>query len=146
MTVRVERTARVDAPLERVWAFLDDPAKRAGAIDAVERVETDGDGHLWHVCLPIPLVNRTVAVRTRDRDRDPPRFVRFTGTGPALDVTGEHELESVDGGTAVHSRFVVDGHLPGVERYFERTLETELSNVAAAIRRASVEPPADSAA
>jgi carbon monoxide dehydrogenase subunit G len=146
MTVRVERTSRVDAPVERVWEFLADPANRAEAISVVERVEQDGDDLIWHVALPLPLTDRTVAVRTRERERDPPTFVRFTGSGPALDVTGEHELEAVDGGTAVHNRFVVDGRLPGVERYFERTLGDELTRVAAAIRQACAEERVDSPA
>ena len=134
MTVRVERVFELDAPPEEVWSFIADPEKRARPISVVERYEVTGDRTAkWHVELPIPLLNRTVVVETEDRERDEPRYVEFVGRSKALDVRGEHTLEPDNGGTRLINRFVVDGKLPGVERFFRRQLDAELDNLELAI-------------
>lgn len=134
MTVRVERTLEIPADVETVWAFISDPEKRARAISVVEDVEIESDETAtWHVSLPIPIVDRTIAVETEERTRDPPNYVEFEGRSRALHVVGEHELSADDGSTRLTNRFVVDGRLPGVERYFEGRLDDELSNLEAAL-------------
>lgn len=136
MTVRVQREVEVGGTPGDVWSFLADPANRADAISVVTDWEAEDDGTLtWHVALPIPVVDRTVAVTTEDRERRPGEYVRFVGRSPAFRVQGEHELEGVDGGTTVTSTFVVDSKLPGVERYFKRQLDRELDNVERALRQ-----------
>ena len=137
MTVRIERTFELDVPPERVWEFIADPGQRAAAISVVEDYEVDGEESTWHVRLPIPFVDRTVAVETRDVERDPPRYVRFVGRSTALRVTGEHEIEPSEGGSRLINRFVVEGRLPGVERFFERNLDSELDNLEGRLRKLS---------
>jgi len=44
-------------------------------------------------------------------------------------VVGEHSLGERDDDTQLTNRFVVDGKLPGVERFFKRNLETEFDNL-----------------
>ena len=133
MTARVERSFEVEGDVEAVWAFIADPGKRAEAISVVERWETDGDETTWHLALPIPLVGGTVAVRTRDVEREPPERVRFTGRSSVMHVTGEHRLEPTETGTRVVNRFAVDGRLPGVEGFFKRNLDGELDNLQRAL-------------
>ncbi|PSP62581.1 polyketide cyclase [Halobacteriales archaeon QH_8_64_26] len=148
MTVRVERTFEVSAPPERVWAFISDHEKRAGAISVVESFDAEDDRHAtWHVSLPIPVINRTVPVETEDTDREEPRYARFVGRSRAMRVIGEHELRGLDAGdkevddpgsterTRLTNRFLVDGNLPGVERFFKRNLDDELRNLQHAIGR-----------
>lgn len=130
MTVRVERTFTLDASPERVWEFIADPENRAAAISVVERYEYRDGRFVWHVRIPVPLVRQTVAVETREVERDPPRFVRFVGRSRVLHVTGEHEvIPTDDGGCRLANRFVVDGRLPGVEAFFQRNLDRELENL-----------------
>jgi carbon monoxide dehydrogenase subunit G len=136
MTVRVERTFDVEAPPEAVWEFIADPRKRAEPISVVTEYEVTGERTAtWHVKLPIPLVNSTIAVETRDTDVDPPEYVRFVGRSKVMRVLGEHELAPHDGGTRLTNRFTVDGKLPGVEKFFKRNLDEELDNLERAIRR-----------
>ncbi|WP_254537602.1 SRPBCC family protein [Halomarina litorea] len=137
MTVRVERTFELDAPPADVWSFIADPAKRARPISVVTEFEETGEGTAtWHVKLPIPLVNRTIPIETRETDRREPEYVRFVGRSKVMRVVGEHELEAVDGGgTRLTNRFTVDGKLPGVEKFFKRNLDGELDNLEDAIRR-----------
>jgi carbon monoxide dehydrogenase subunit G len=137
MTVRVERSFEIPVGPERVWEFIVDPEKRARSISVVsdfELEDEDGRRATWYVDLPIPLLNRSAAVRTEDVDRRPPEYVKFVGRSKIMRVTGEHEIEATDSGSRVTNRFVVDGRLPGVERFFERNLDRELANLEAALR------------
>jgi len=68
MTVRVSRTFEFDVPGERIWEFIADPEKRAGAISVVDSYDLRGENRaVWHVKLPIPLINSTVQVQNRRR-------------------------------------------------------------------------------
>ncbi|MFB6309446.1 MAG: SRPBCC family protein [Haloarculaceae archaeon] len=136
MTVRVERTTTVPADRARVWEFISDPAKRAAPISVVADWDVHGDGRsTWHVRLPIPILDRTITVETEEVERREPEYVEFVGKSKVMHVVGEHELEETeDGGTRLTNRFVVDGRLPGVERFFKRNLDRELGHLEEALR------------
>jgi carbon monoxide dehydrogenase subunit G len=135
MTARVERVFEIPATPEAVWGFISDPEKRARSISVVTDFETTGDRTaIWHVSLPIPRLSRTIEVETEDVAVDEPTYVQFVGRSKALDVRGEHTLEPVDDGTRLTNSFRVDGKLPGVETYFKRKLDGELSNLEDALR------------
>lgn len=132
MTVRVERSFEVDTSPERVWEFIADPEFRARAISVVREYsvdDPDGRRATWHVALPIPFVNKTIPVETEDVTRRPPEYVKFAGTSSVLDVTGEHEIVETEDGSRLENTFVVDGKVPGVERFFRRNLDDELENL-----------------
>lgn len=136
MTVRAERRISVAASPERVWEFIADPEKRARPISVVTDFEViDDENAVWHLELPIPVVSRTLRVETEDVERRHPEYVRFVGKSKVMRVQGEHELEATeDGGTILTNRFIVDGRLPGVERFFKRNLDDEMDNLEAALR------------
>jgi len=131
MTARVERVFDIEAPVAEVWEFISDPERRAEPISVVEEFEPTERGAIWHVKLP--LITRTISVETEDIESDPPHYVKFVGRSSALRVTGEHELTATDSGTRLTNRFVVEGKLPGVERFFERQLDDELDNLERAL-------------
>ncbi|WIV67259.1 SRPBCC family protein [Natrialbaceae archaeon AArc-T1-2] len=138
MTVRVERTFELSIAPDRVWEFIAVPENRARAISVVADYDVDsrtGTHITWHVELPIPLVRRTITVETEDVTRDPPTFVKFVGRSKVMDVTGEHEIESTNGGSRLVNSFVVDGKVPGVEKFFKRNLDGELENLRRALER-----------
>ena len=135
MTTRVERTFEIPLPCERVWEFIADPEKRANAISVVTRFElekTNGDRATWYIALPI--LGAEVPVRTRDVAREPPHYVKFVGRSTAMRVTGEHRLAETENGCRLSNQFVVEGRFPGVERYFRKNLDRELTNLEAALR------------
>lgn len=137
MTTRVERVFEIPASREEVWAVISDPETRSRPISVVTEFETTGDRTaVWHVSLPIPGISRTIRVETEDVEVDEPEYVRFIGRSKAMNVEGEHILESVEGGTRLTNRFRVEGRLPGVETYFKRKLDGELANLEAAVREA----------
>ncbi|QFU83825.1 SRPBCC family protein [Natronorubrum aibiense] len=138
MTVRVDRSFELSATPEDVWAFIADPKNRARAISVVQEYtvdDPDGRRVTWHVELPIPLVRKTVRVETEDITREPPSYVKFVGKSKVLTVTGEHEIVETDGGTRLENHFVVDGKLPGVEKFFKHNLDGELENLRRALER-----------
>lgn len=137
MTVEVERSFDVNAPIEAVWELLSDDETRAQTISVVESYDLRDHGDrqevIWNLSLPIPLVSSTIAVRTRDVERDPPNYVKFVGQSKVMTVTGEHELTETDEGCHVVNRFVVDGKVPGVEKFFKRNIDGEIDNFRDAI-------------
>ena len=135
MTVRVRRAFEFEAPAERVWEFISDPGKRAGAISVVRDYDVDGTDATWKIDLQLPLVDRTATVETEDIEREEPRYVKFVGKSSVMRVTGEHRIEATDAGCRLHNEFVVDGRLPGVERFFKKRLDAELDNLETALRR-----------
>ncbi|WP_255169908.1 SRPBCC family protein [Natrononativus amylolyticus] len=136
MTVRVERSFELSAPPERVWSFIAEPENRARAISVVSDFTIDdpeGRHATWHVELPIPFVSKTVPVDTEDVIRRPPEYVKFVGRSKAMTVTGEHEVVETESGSRLENRFVVDGRVPGVEKFFKRNLDGELENLRRAL-------------
>jgi carbon monoxide dehydrogenase subunit G len=129
MVADVERTFEVEAPIEKVWELIADPTKRAEAISVVESYSDEGEEFVWNLELPIPVVNGTVEVRTQDVRRNPPEYVKFVGRSKVMEVTGEHILESTDTGCRVTNRFVVNGKVPGVEKFFQRRIDAEIDNL-----------------
>lgn len=129
MVADVERTFEVEAPIEKVWELIADPTKRAQAISVVESYSDEGDEFIWRLELPIPVVSGTVEVRTQDVRRTPPEYVKFVGRSKVMEVTGEHILESTETGCRVTNRFVVNGKVPGVEKFFTRSIDEEIDNL-----------------
>ncbi len=129
VTTVVERSFEVEATVEEVWELLSDPLLRAQAISVVDRFEVDGKVTVWRLKLPIRTLPGTIPVRTRDVERDPPRYVRFKGTSWVMDVEGEHELTPTEFGCSVRNRFVVDGKFPGVETFFSASIDDEINHL-----------------
>lgn len=133
MTVRVRRSFEVIADIEDVWELLSNEAKRAEAIELVDSFEEVSGGTHWNVNVPLPLSDRTVTVKTNDVERDPPTYVKFVGRSKLMNVTGEHSLTQ-DGDTCrVVNTFVVDGSVPGVEKFFKRNIDGEIENIMHAV-------------
>ncbi|ERG94513.1 SRPBCC family protein [Haloquadratum walsbyi] len=147
MTVRVRRVFEFTVSPSDVWEFIADPSKRADAISVVDTYEVDNSlntnddnvptSATWEVALPIPLIDSTATVDTEDVERDPPTHVKFVGKSSMMNVTGEHTIERNETGdiTRLINEFVVDGRVPGVERYFKRNLDDELDNLESALRQ-----------
>lgn len=137
MTVRVQRAFEFPVSGERVWQFIADPAKRANAISVVDSFEVHDDGRsaTWELKLPIPVIKSTVTVETEDVTRDEPTHVAFVGRSRVMRVRGEHTIVETEDGCRLENEFVVDGRVPGVERFFKRNLDKELDNLEDEMRR-----------
>jgi len=136
MTIRVQRGFRRGVPgtsvgIHRGSGQARRAAQRHRGLDGPRRWIGDLAGRVAD-----SVVNRTITVETKDVERRQNEYVKFTGKSKVMRVSGEHRLEAVDGGTRLTNTFVVDGRLPGVERFFKRNLDRELSNLEDALRAA----------
>ncbi|WP_136688001.1 CoxG family protein [Halorhabdus amylolytica] len=135
MAIRLERVIDLPAPPEDVWTFISDPEQRARHISVVEDFSVSGDGSAtWHLSLPIPFLDRTIAVETEDVEVRPPEHVKFVGRSRAMRVVGEQDLEENETGTRLTNHFTVEGRVPGIERFFKKNLEDEFDNLEAGLR------------
>ncbi|PSQ31711.1 polyketide cyclase [Halobacteriales archaeon SW_6_65_46] len=140
MTVRVEQQFEFDVSPATIWGFIADPEWRAEPISVVDEYESTGENTAtWQLKLPIPFVSRTIAVETEDVERRENEYVKFIGESRVMNVQGEHEIKETATGCSLDNRFVVDGKVPGVESFFERNFDQELSNIETAIREALAE-------
>lgn len=131
MTVRVKRSYELDYNKEQVWKVISDHELRAEGLTVVDDYEVHNEQTVtWVLSLDLPLVPSTLSVKTREQNRDPPEEVAFKGKSKAFTAKGKHKIEQLpDGGCILHSSFVVEGRLPGVERFFKRNLESELQSL-----------------
>lgn len=135
MAIRLERVIDVSAPPEDVWTFISDPEQRARHISVVKDFSIDGDGSAtWHLSLPIPILDRTIAVETEDVEVRPPEHVKFVGRSRAMRVVGEQDLAETETGTRLTNHFTVEGRIPGIERFFKKNLEDEFDNLETGLR------------
>ncbi len=134
MTARVQRRFQVEAPPDDVWSYISDPSNRARAISVVDSFDRRGDVTIWHIRLPIPIIRKTIEVKTKDTMVEPPDYVQFRGTSSAFEVQGEHRIEPRENSTSVTNTFEVRGRVPGVERYFKQNLDGELKNLERALK------------
>lgn len=104
----VSRSVHIDAPVERVFALLCDPARRAGLNPAVTpvRVEIEGDGPLatGTIChFRLQTGSGVVEYRSRVRDVVPNRkIVWITDTAIPIEITLEVDAEDT-GSRFTHS-------------------------------------------
>lgn len=138
MPTTVERVVTVPATREAVWALVADPETRARTIGVVDSYDIHDDNRsVWHVDNPLLPGGATLAIEISEQRRDRPEVVEYEGTSKAFDLTGRHELVTVDGGCQVTSEFDVDQHIPGVEEYFQEQLDAELRRLEQAIFEAT---------
>lgn len=133
--MEVERTAELGAAPHEVWELISDPAERAGAISFVKDYEVRNDEATWHVELPIPLLRPRIDLETRDVEKDPLRYVKLIGRSRLLELTGEHWLEPIEGGTRLTVRVRAEAGAPLVEKFMRKKLEDEVDDLLDTLRR-----------
>jgi len=135
MAIRLEQVIDVPAAPEAVWEFIADHEQRAHHISVVEdfSVNDNREKATWHLALPIPVIDRTIEVRTENVEVDEPNYVKFIGRSRAMRVVGEHKLRATETGTELTNRFTVEGRIPGIERFFKKNLEAEFDNLEAGL-------------
>jgi carbon monoxide dehydrogenase subunit G len=99
-TVHGER--RFEAPRERVFELLTDPAVIAAAMPMVRSHEVvDADHWLAKVKPPLPLAP-AIAIRFEVQERRPPEHAALRAHGGGADVLSRFDLADDDGATLMH--------------------------------------------
>jgi carbon monoxide dehydrogenase subunit G len=141
-TNTVERSIHVEAPVEDVFSFMDDPENQAavtpslGAVEAVERLENGGKRVRYtYSMVAVPLDGTVEAV-----EYDPPNRIVWELSG-AIEGEIRQTYEPEDGGTRV--TYAADYRLPVpvvdrvaaplIRRYNEREVRRTLENLKGAV-------------
>ena len=117
--VLVERSFEVDAPRDRVWAFMRDPASFSSCIPGVSDVEALSDGTFSAVVgVKVSILTARFAVSVRIVEEDSPRHLvaEMSGTdaktGTRLETRNEVHLRQGDDGIT-EVAFRIDARLSG---------------------------------
>jgi hypothetical protein len=108
--VKIEDTFTVNAPVERVWALIRDPAIVAPCVPGLERVEVAGPtSYRAAVKVAVGPIKTTFSVTVDVTEETPPHFLKSVTKGDeggrASTLTAHNELRlspGADGGTEVH--------------------------------------------
>ena len=104
MEIRIQKTFRVDAPVERVWDFLTDPEQVVGCVPGAELTGTTGREFSGRLGVSVGPVRARYRGQGRFEELDAERYrmsvsARGAGDGSA-DVEMRGELRALeDGGT-----------------------------------------------
>lgn len=135
MVVSTEQTFEVAASPDRVWGFMADPEHRARSISVITDFDrVDERRTTWYLSIPVPSLNKTITVETKDTLRDSPSRLEFVGRSDAGRIEGEHEFTATENGTSVANQLMINGNVPGIETFFENHLNEEIDNLETAIR------------
>jgi carbon monoxide dehydrogenase subunit G len=104
--MKIEGSADIPAPRERVWKAFLDPATLAQAIPGCEKLEVAGEGEFRAIMkVGVAAIKGTFEGKVRLSDLEPPNRYRMAveGTGSPGFVRGEAsmELSDTEGGTRV---------------------------------------------
>ena len=102
--MRVEGTRRYEAPRERVWEVLNDPAEMAGLMPGVESFEIVDDTH-WKakVKVPLGLGSMKMSIDFEKTESRPPEHASLhakgKGVGAIMSMETQFDLGEQGGGT-----------------------------------------------
>ncbi len=102
--MKVEGTRHFDAPRDKVWEVLNDPARLAKTMPGVQSFDVEDDRH-WkaNVVIPLGLGGLKMSINFEKTDERKPDYARLhakgTGVGAMLNMDTQFELSESDGGT-----------------------------------------------
>jgi carbon monoxide dehydrogenase subunit G len=114
--MEIDKTLRVAAPVERVWALLLDPVAMGTCVPGMKSIEVIGDDEYLAVMhVKISFISANFKLRTTIVEKRPPHYLRSQGTGEdtavasSLKQTSEVFLtELPDGATELRIKLVAD--------------------------------------
>jgi carbon monoxide dehydrogenase subunit G len=122
--LRVEGRYTIAAPIERVWAALQDPEALRRCIPGCEALAPAGvDRYEARGRVPVPGFGEAYEGQVVLSDKEPPRRYRLSvQTGGPHAVRGDALVELTATGEATLVRVTADGHLGGAMAGFGQRL------------------------
>ena len=139
--MKVEGTKHFDAPRERVWEVLNDPARLAKTMPGVQSFDVEDDRH-WtaNVVIPLGLGGLKMSIDFEKTEEQKPDFARLQakgkGVGAMLNMATSFELAEAGGGTDM--KWEADVHLLGQvgsmgQRVLQPIVNQQVQNVMTAL-------------
>jgi uncharacterized protein len=148
--VKVEGTRHFDAPRDRVWEVLNDPARLAKTMPGVQSFDVQDDRH-WtaNVVIPLGLGGLKMKINFEKTEERKPDFAKLNakgeGIGAMLNMATSFELAEAGGGTDM--KWEADVHLLGQvgsmgQRVLQPLVNQQVQNVLTALDAQVVEAAA----
>jgi carbon monoxide dehydrogenase subunit G len=139
--VKVEGTKHFDAPREKVWEVLNDPARLAKTMPGVQSFDVEDERH-WkaNVVVPLGLGGLKMSINFEKREERKPDFARLhaegTGVAALLKMDTQFQLSESAGGTDM--KWEADVHLLGQvgsmgQRVLQPIVNQQVQNVLGAL-------------
>ncbi len=92
--MEIEKTLMFDAPQEKLWALLLDPAAMKDCVPGMQSIEVLSDiEYIAHMHVKISFISARFKLKTRIADMQAPAYLRAEGTGE--DATVASSLKQV---------------------------------------------------
>lgn len=139
--MRVEGTRHFDAPRDKVWEVLNDPARLAKTMPGVQSFDVADERH-WtaNVVIPLGLGGLKMKINFEKTDEREPDYARLKakgeGIGAMLNMDTSFELSESAGGTDM--KWEADVHLLGQvgsmgQRVLQPIVNQQVQNVLGAL-------------
>lgn len=113
--MEIEKSLRLEAPPQEVWAVLLDPVAMMSCVPGMQTVEVLGpDEYLARMKVSFSFISASFTFRTRIVESDPPHRLRAEGTGEesalasSLKQCTDIVLQPDDGGTRLALKVRLD--------------------------------------
>jgi carbon monoxide dehydrogenase subunit G len=139
--VKVEGTKHFEAPREKVWEVLNDPARLAKTMPGVQSFDVEDDKH-WkaNVVIPLGLGGLKMSINFEKTEERKPDYAALhaegTGVAALLKMDTQFELSEANGGTDMN--WEADVRLLGQvgsmgQRVLQPIVNQQVQNVLAAL-------------
>jgi len=139
--VKVEGTKHFEAPREKVWEVLNDPAQLAKTLPGVQSFDVKDDKH-WkaNVVIPLGLGGLKMSINFEKTEERKPEFASLhaEGTGVAALLKMDTQFELSESGSGTDMKWQADVHLLGQvgsmgQRVLQPIVNQQVRNVLAAL-------------
>jgi carbon monoxide dehydrogenase subunit G len=139
--VKVEGTKHFEAPREKVWEVLNDPARLAKTMPGVQSFDVEDDKH-WkaNVVIPLGLGGLKMSINFEKTEERKPEYASLhaEGTGVAALLKMDTQFELSESGGSTEMKWQADVHLLGQvgsmgQRVLQPIVNQQVGNVLAAL-------------
>ena len=139
--MKVEGTKHFEAPREKVWEVLNDPAQLAKTLPGVQSFDVKDDKH-WkaNVVIPLGLGGLKMSINFEKTEERKPEFASLhaEGTGVAALLKMDTQFELSESGSGTDMKWQADVHLLGQvgsmgQRVLQPIVNQQVQNVLAAL-------------
>ncbi len=139
--MKVEGTKHFEAPREKVWEVLNDPAQLAKTLPGVQSFDVKDDKH-WkaNVVIPLGLGGLKMSINFEKTEERKPEFASLhaEGTGVAALLKMDTQFELSESGSGTDMKWQADVHLLGQvgsmgQRVLQPIVNQQVRNVLAAL-------------